>query len=154
MATNLFDLSGKIALVSGASRGIGEGIARIFAEQGAHVIVSSRKIEDCESIAKSIKQSGGSAETLICNVGRMEDILNAFEQIQNRHGKLDILVNNAAANPYFGHVLCGCPVFFIQKPDFRSDRSNLRQVCLCAGGNNPAFFNLFLKLFHRDIGPA
>ena len=105
MATNLFDLSGKIALVSGASRGIGEGIARIFAEQGAHVIVSSRKIENCESIAKSIKQTGGSSETLICNVGRMKDISSAFEQIRNTHGKLDILVNNAAANPYFGHVL-------------------------------------------------
>ena len=105
MTTNLFDLTGKIALVSGASRGIGEGIARVFAQHGAHVIVSSRKIHDCEAIAEGIRQTNTTSEALACNVGRMEDIYSAFEQIKARHGRLDILVNNAAANPYFGHVL-------------------------------------------------
>ena len=67
MATELFDLSGKIALVSGASRGIGESIARLLAEQGAHVIVSSRKIDDCQAVADAIQADGGSAEA-VCQV--------------------------------------------------------------------------------------
>ncbi|MFX1674796.1 SDR family oxidoreductase [Paraburkholderia sp. A2WS-5] len=105
MGRNLFDLTGKIALVTGASRGIGEEIAKLLAEQGAHVIVSSRKIADCQAVADRIVQAGGSAEALACHVGRMEDIAGAFEHIRSRHARLDILVNNAAANPYFGHIL-------------------------------------------------
>lgn len=62
MATTLFDLTGKIALVSGASRGIGEEIARLLAQQGAHVIVSSRKIDDCTAVAEGIRDAGGSAD--------------------------------------------------------------------------------------------
>ncbi|MFC5430598.1 SDR family oxidoreductase [Paraburkholderia denitrificans] len=105
MSTNLFDLTGRIALVTGASRGIGEAIARLLAEQGAHVIVSSRKLEDCESVAASIRAAGGNAEAFACHVGRMEDIAATFAHIREKHGRLDILVNNAAANPYFGHIL-------------------------------------------------
>jgi len=105
MSTNLFDLTGKIALVTGASRGIGEAIAKLLAEQGAHVIVSSRKVEDCQTVADAITQAGGSAEALACHVGSMEQIAEAFENIASKHGRLDILVNNAAANPYFGHIL-------------------------------------------------
>ncbi len=105
MSTNLFDLTGRIALVTGASRGIGEAIARLLAEQGAHVIVSSRKLEDCESVAAAIRRDGGSAEALACHVGRMEDIAAIFDHIRTKHARLDILVNNAAANPYFGHIL-------------------------------------------------
>ncbi|RQH07081.1 SDR family oxidoreductase [Paraburkholderia dinghuensis] len=105
MSTNLFDLTGRIALVTGASRGIGEAIARLLAEQGAHVIVSSRKLEDCESVAAAIRAGGGSAEAFACHVGRMEDIAATFAYIREKHGRLDILVNNAATNPYFGHIL-------------------------------------------------
>ncbi len=105
MATNLFDLTGKIALVTGASRGIGEEIAKLLAEQGAHVIVSSRKVADCQVVADAIKAAGNSAEALGCHVGSMEDISATFKYIREQHGRLDILVNNAAANPYFGHVL-------------------------------------------------
>lgn len=105
MTTNLFDLTGRIALVTGASRGIGEAIARLLATQGAHVIVSSRKIDECEQVAVSIRDAGGSAEAFACHVGRMEDIAATFAHIREKHGRLDILVNNAAANPYFGHIL-------------------------------------------------
>jgi NAD(P)-dependent dehydrogenase (short-subunit alcohol dehydrogenase family) len=105
MGTKLFDLSGRIALVTGASRGIGESIAKLFAEQGAHVIVSSRKLDECERVAEEIRQAGGSAEAIACHVGRMEDIARLFERIRTEHGRLDILVNNAAANPYYGHIL-------------------------------------------------
>ena len=105
MATQLFDLTGKIALVSGASRGIGEEIAKLLGEQGAHVIVSSRKIDDCNAVAESINKAGGSAEAFVCHVGNMDQIAALFAHIQSTHGKLDICVNNAATNPYFGHVL-------------------------------------------------
>jgi NAD(P)-dependent dehydrogenase (short-subunit alcohol dehydrogenase family) len=102
---NPFDLSGRIALVTGASRGIGESIAKLLAGQGAHVIISSRKIDDCQRVADDIKQAGGSAEAFACHIGDMEQIAGIFAHIKNTHGKLNILVNNAAANPYFGHVL-------------------------------------------------
>ena len=105
MASTLFDLSGKIAFVSGASRGIGESIVRLLAEHGAHVIVSSRKIDDCAAVAASIRDNGGSAEAMACHVGNMDDIQATFKQIRETHGRLDICVNNAATNPYFGHVL-------------------------------------------------
>lgn len=105
MATNLFDLTGKIALVTGASRGIGEEIAKLLAEQGAHVIVSSRKVEDCQRVANEIIGANGKAEAAACHLGKLEDIAEIFEYIRKEHGRLDILVNNAAANPYFGHIL-------------------------------------------------
>ncbi|MEO8600522.1 MAG: SDR family oxidoreductase [bacterium] len=105
MSTKLFDLTGKIALVTGASRGIGAEIAKLLAEQGAHVIVSSRKLEACQLVADAIIAQGGSAEAFACHVGAMEDIAAVFSHIRKVHGRLDILVNNAAANPYFGHIL-------------------------------------------------
>lgn len=105
MATNLFDLDGQIALVTGASRGIGEEIARLLAEQGAHVIVSSRKQAECQAVADAITEAGGSAEALACHIGEMAQIEAAFAAISEKHGRLDILVNNAAANPYMGHIL-------------------------------------------------
>lgn len=103
--SELFDLSGKVALVTGASRGIGESIAKQLADHGAHVIISSRKIEGCQQVADEIKKNGGSAEAIACHIGDMEQVESIFKQIEDTHGKLDILVNNAAANPYFGHVL-------------------------------------------------
>jgi len=106
MKKNLFDLSGKLALISGASRGIGEEIARTLADNGAHVIVSSRRLEDCQKVADSIIENGGKAEAVACNVGSMDDINAVFEYIKEKYqGKLDILINNGAANPYYGHVL-------------------------------------------------
>lgn len=105
MTTSLFDLSGKVALVTGASRGIGEAIAKLLAEQGAHTIVSSRRAESCDQVVADIIAAGGSAETMACHIGEMDNIVSTFEAIKAKHGKLDILVNNAATNPYFGHIL-------------------------------------------------
>ena len=101
---NTFDLSGKVALVTGASRGIGEAIARLLAAHGAHVIVSSRKAESCEAVAQSIRDAGGKASVLACHVGEMAQIDEAFAAVREQFGRLDILVNNAATNPYFGHI--------------------------------------------------
>lgn len=100
-----FELDGKLALVSGASRGIGEAGARLLAAHGAHVIVSSRRIEACEAVAQSIREAGGSAEALACHIGDPDSIEAAFAAIDARHGRLDVLVNNAAANPYFGPIV-------------------------------------------------
>lgn len=102
---NLFDLSGKVALVTGASRGIGESIAKTLAAYGAHVIVSSRKQDACETVAAAIREAGGSAEAMACHIGEMAQIEATFAAIDAKHGRLDILVNNAATNPYFGHIL-------------------------------------------------
>jgi NAD(P)-dependent dehydrogenase (short-subunit alcohol dehydrogenase family) len=105
MNTTPFDLTGKVALVTGASRGIGESIAKLLAAYGAEVIVSSRKIDGCEQVAQAIRDAGGKAEAVACHIGNMDDISNTFAHIKAKYGKLDILVNNAAANPYFGHIL-------------------------------------------------
>jgi NAD(P)-dependent dehydrogenase (short-subunit alcohol dehydrogenase family) len=103
-AHQTFSLAGKVALVTGASRGIGEAIARLLAEHGAHVVVSSRKLADCETVAASIRDAGHQAEALACHIGEMAQIEDAFRTIEARHGRLDILVNNAATNPYFGPI--------------------------------------------------
>ncbi|MBS3803058.1 MAG: SDR family oxidoreductase [Oleiphilaceae bacterium] len=101
---DLFDLTGKIALITGASRGIGESAARILARYGAHVIVSSRKIDACDAVAESIRQAGGSAEAYACHIGEIDQIEAIWAHVENSHGRLDILVNNAATNPHFGPI--------------------------------------------------
>jgi len=103
--TQLFDLDGKIAFVSGASRGIGEAIAHLLAQQGAEVIVASRKLDDCQTVADAIIAKGGKAVAMACHIGEMEQIKAVFEEIRQRFGRLDILVNNAATNPQFCNVL-------------------------------------------------
>ncbi len=101
----LFDLSGRTALVSGASRGIGEAIARLLAAHGAHVVCSSRKAEACETVAAAIHAAGGSAEAAAMHVGDTAAIEALFARLDKAGRAPDILVNNAAANPYFGPAL-------------------------------------------------
>jgi len=100
-----FNLTGRVALVSGASRGIGESIARTLAAYGAEVILSSRKIEGLTEVEEKIKAAGGKATSIACHAGKMDDIKELFRVIRERWGRLDILVNNAATNPFFGDVL-------------------------------------------------
>ena len=104
MTTTLFDLNGKVALVTGASRGIGKDVARLLAKQGAHVIVSSRKQDVCEQVAQSIVKDGGKASPFTCHIGDLEQIETIYKFVDESYGGLDILVNNAAANPYYGHI--------------------------------------------------
>jgi len=102
---DLFDVSGRVALVTGASRGIGEAAARTLAAYGAKVIVSSRKADACEAVVAAIRAEGGQAEALACHIGELAQIHSAYAAIEKNHGRLDILVNNAATNPYYGHIL-------------------------------------------------
>ncbi len=99
---NRFDLSGKIAVVNGASRGIGEAIAKGLAECGALVVLTSRSQEGVQKVADEIVESGGKAVARACHAGRLDDIDALFEYVKKAFGRLDILINNAATNPYYG----------------------------------------------------
>lgn len=103
--SDAFRLDGKVAVITGSSRGIGEAVARLFANQGAHVVVSSRKLESCEKVAEKIRQKGGKATAFACHVGDPNDREALIENVLSELGQIDILVNNAATNPYFGHIL-------------------------------------------------
>ncbi len=102
MPTVDFRLDDKVALVTGGSRGIGEAIARGFAEHGATVVISSRKQEGLDAVAESIIASGGKAVPIACHAGKPEEIAALFDRIEKELGGVDILVNNAVTNPYFG----------------------------------------------------
>ncbi|MBI4832547.1 MAG: glucose 1-dehydrogenase [Candidatus Lindowbacteria bacterium] len=100
-----FRLDGKIAIVTGASRGIGEAIAKTFARNGAKVVISSRKQESLDAVADSIRKSGGEALPIACHTGKIEMINALFDKALEKYGRVDILVNNAATNPFFGSIL-------------------------------------------------
>lgn len=105
LADSSFDLGGRIAFISGASRGIGRATAHELARHGAIVVVASRKLDACEAVAEEIRAAGGQATALACHMGEPDQITQALQEIDRRHGRLDILVNNAATNPYFGPSL-------------------------------------------------
>ena len=99
MTSDPFRLDHKVALVTGSTTGIGEAIARGPARAGAHVIVSSRKQAECDRVAEEIRGEGFSAEGRACHIGRMEDIAAMGQYLGERHGGLDVLVNNAVLSP-------------------------------------------------------
>lgn len=98
----IFDLSGKTALVTGSSRGIGRAIAEAMAEFGAKVVISSRKQEACDTIAASIRDAGGQAAAFSCHVGDKAQLRTLVEKTHAVFGGIDILVNNVGANPTLG----------------------------------------------------
>jgi NAD(P)-dependent dehydrogenase (short-subunit alcohol dehydrogenase family) len=97
-----FDLSGKVAIVTGASKGIGLSIARLMGRQGAKVVVCSRKADSVESTAESFRQEGIEAVGIAAHMGDMEQVRQLAEKTVERFGGIDIVVNNAAVNPVFG----------------------------------------------------
>jgi NAD(P)-dependent dehydrogenase (short-subunit alcohol dehydrogenase family) len=98
------DLSGKVALVNGASRGIGEAIAKGLADSGAKVVCTSRNIDAVQAVADAIVDGGGQAVARACHAGELDQVEALFDFIREECGRLDILINNAAANPYYGEA--------------------------------------------------
>jgi len=98
----LFDLSGKVALITGSSRGIGKAIAQQLAAHGAKVVISSRKADSCEAVAAEISASGGTAFARACHVGHKVELQALVDATLVKWGQIDIVVGNAAANPSFG----------------------------------------------------
>ena len=105
MDTSYLSLEGKVALITGSSRGIGRSIALQFADAGADVVVSSRKLPDLEKVAEEIKQKGRRSIAVPAHNAKMEDLKNLMARVKEEFGRLDILVNNAVANPVMADVL-------------------------------------------------
>ena len=105
-ATSRFDLTGRVAIVTGGSRGIGGAIAEILAENGAHVVLSSRKQADLDAEAERINAAhAGRASAVAAHAGRQEDLERLVQAVMDAHGRIDILVNNAGTNPYAGPLI-------------------------------------------------
>jgi len=95
----LFDLSGKVALVTGGSRGLGRAIVLAYAAAGADVVIASRKLEACEALAREVEAMGRAALPFACHVGRWNDLEILADAAYTRFGKVDVLVNNAGLSP-------------------------------------------------------
>jgi NAD(P)-dependent dehydrogenase (short-subunit alcohol dehydrogenase family) len=100
---SLFDLTGKVALITGSSRGIGQSIAEAMAEQGARVVISSRKFDACRATAEAINKLYGDGAAFACaaNIASKEDLQRLVDAARTQFGSIDVLVCNAASNPYY-----------------------------------------------------
>lgn len=98
----LFDLSGKVALVTGSTKGIGLAIAEEMVRHGAKVVISSRNQSDCDAVAERLNAAGGTAVAIACNINHVDQLQNLVEETRRQLGPIDILVCNAAINPHFG----------------------------------------------------
>ena len=102
MTPNPFSLQDKVAIVTGSSRGIGKAIAETMASLGARVVISSRKAEPCEEVATGIREAGGEAIVIPCNISRRNEVEALVAGTVEKWGRVDILVCNAAVNPAYG----------------------------------------------------
>jgi dehydrogenase/reductase SDR family member 4 len=102
MASHLFDLGGQVALITGSSRGIGKAIAEEMSAAGAKVVISSRKQDACDAVRDQINAAGGEATSITCNIGNKQEVESLVRTTIERFGRIDILVCNAAVNPYYG----------------------------------------------------
>jgi NAD(P)-dependent dehydrogenase (short-subunit alcohol dehydrogenase family) len=104
MAQDIFRLDGKVAVITGGSRGIGRSIAEEFARRGAKVVITARKPEELEETAKAIRDEGGEATAIAAHAAKEESINDLVEKVVEQHGRIDILVNNAATNVAFAQL--------------------------------------------------
>jgi NAD(P)-dependent dehydrogenase (short-subunit alcohol dehydrogenase family) len=103
--TSFINVEGKVAVVTGGSRGIGESIARALGQSGAKVAIASRKREGLDAAAERLRQAGVEVEAFTCHTGKVEDVRALVGAVVARYGKVDVLVNNAATNPHFGPMM-------------------------------------------------
>ncbi|HET7672559.1 MAG TPA: SDR family oxidoreductase [Burkholderiales bacterium] len=147
MTSPLFDLSGKVALITGSTRGIGKSIAQELARAGARVAVSSRKAEACEQTRRELEQEGLQVIAQPCNVSRKEDLQALVDATRARWQRIDIVVANAASNPYYG-PLTGIP-------DEAFDKiiaNNVKSVLWLAGMTLPGMKDGGSFIFVGSIG--
>ena len=102
MTNSLFDMTGKVAVITGSTKGIGRAIAEEMARLGALVVISSRKADACEQVVAELKAQGFEAMAVPCHVGRKEDLQNLVDRTNEAWGPIDVLVCNAATNPVYG----------------------------------------------------
>lgn len=102
---DLFDLTGRVSVITGSTKGIGKAMAEALAAFGSKVVISSRKADACDAVAASINESGGEAMAHPCHVGHKDQLERLVVATRERWGKIDNLVVNAAVNPYFGSSL-------------------------------------------------
>jgi NAD(P)-dependent dehydrogenase (short-subunit alcohol dehydrogenase family) len=100
----LFDLTGKVAIVTGSSRGIGRAIAELFAEAGAKVVISARNLDPCEEVVAAIKAKGGEAIAVTARISDKAQLENLVAKTREAWGRIDVLVCNAAINPHYGSL--------------------------------------------------
>ncbi|MDY0043966.1 MAG: SDR family NAD(P)-dependent oxidoreductase, partial [Syntrophales bacterium] len=105
MNLSLFSCEGKVALITGGSRGIGRAAAHALADAGATVVVSSRKLAGNEEVAEEIKAKGGKAMAIASHVAKLDESKSLIEKVTSEFGRLDILMNNAGTNPYYGPLM-------------------------------------------------
>jgi NAD(P)-dependent dehydrogenase (short-subunit alcohol dehydrogenase family) len=105
MKNTPFDLSGQVAIITGSSRGIGRASAELLAQLGAKVVISSRKADACHDVAEGIRKAGGDAHVIPCNISRRNEVEALIAGTRQHYGRIDILVCNAAVNPYYGPLL-------------------------------------------------
>src|SRR6266478_4352910 len=121
---NIFDLKGKAAIVSGSTKGIGRAIAEALARAGARVVISSRKAENCREVAQALRSEGLDASSIPCHIGKKEELQSLVDETRKQYGQIDILVCNAAVNPYYG-PMSGLPDDAFTKILDSNIRSNL-----------------------------
>lgn len=102
---DLFDLSGRVAIVTGSTKGIGKAIAEAMAAHGAKLVISSRKAPACEAVARQIREAGGEAIAVACNVSHKDQLERLVAETRRRLGAIDVLVANAGVNPFYGGSL-------------------------------------------------
>lgn len=102
MGNPMFDLTGRVAVITGSTRGIGRAIAEIMARSGARVVISSRKADACEEVAGALREQGLDATAIACNVSDKDDCQKLVNETRRQLGPVDVLVGNAATNPVYG----------------------------------------------------